>query len=72
MVVNNIPGIIVTLMDTSNVANVFIAGKVMKWQGSLVGVDMPKLHQEWNKALDGLFERSKFPRNMFGTCCSVT
>jgi cytosine/adenosine deaminase-related metal-dependent hydrolase len=30
---NNVPGTIVTLMDTSNVENVFIAGRVMKWQG---------------------------------------
>src|SRR5262249_7066456 len=35
---NNVPGTIVTLMDTSNVENVFVAGKVMKWQGKLVGI----------------------------------
>ena len=38
---NNVPGTVVTLMDTSNVEHVFIAGKVMKWQGKLVGVDLP-------------------------------
>jgi 5-methylthioadenosine/S-adenosylhomocysteine deaminase len=32
---NNVPGTVVTMMDTSNVANVFIAGKVMKWQSNL-------------------------------------
>ena len=26
-------------MDTSNVDNVFVAGKVAKWQGKLVGID---------------------------------
>ncbi len=30
---NNVPGTVVTLMDTSNVENVFVAGKIRKWQG---------------------------------------
>src|ERR1700730_17154367 len=40
--VNNVPGTIVTLMDTSNVENVFVAGKVVKWHGTLVGVDLSR------------------------------
>src|SRR5262245_7154741 len=35
---NNAPGAVVTLMDTSNVDTVFIAGKLMKRAGKLVGV----------------------------------
>ena len=72
MVVNNIPGIVVTLMDTSNVENVFIAGKVAKWQGNLVGVDLNRLRQDTNKALDGLISRSKHDRDLFGSCCINT
>jgi len=40
MPLNNAAGAVVTLMDTSNVDTVFIAGKLMKRGGSLVGVDL--------------------------------
>ena len=66
---NNVPGAIVTLMDTSNVEHVFIAGKVMKWQGTLVGVDVNRLRLRAEKARDGLLARTKFPRDLFGSCC---
>jgi cytosine/adenosine deaminase-related metal-dependent hydrolase len=66
---NNVPGAIVTLMDTSNVENVFIAGKVVKWQGKLVGVDLSRIKAQAEKSRDGLLARSKFPRNLFGSCC---
>ncbi len=67
---NNAPGAIVTLMDTSNVENVFIAGKVMKWQGSLVGVDVDRIGREIEQACDGVLARSKSSRNLFDTCCA--
>lgn len=66
---NNVPGAIVTLMDTSNVEHVFIAGKVMKWQGKLVGVDLNRLQLQAEKSRDGLLARTKFPRDLFGSCC---
>jgi 5-methylthioadenosine/S-adenosylhomocysteine deaminase len=66
---NNVPGAIVTLMDTSNVENVFIAGKIVKWQGKLVGVDLSRIKSRAEKSRDGLIARSKFPRNLFGSCC---
>src|SRR3984893_10610943 len=37
---NNAPGVVVNLMNPSNVENVFIAGKVKKWRGNLVGGDV--------------------------------
>ena len=61
---NNAPGTVVTLMDTSNVENVVIAGKVMKWQGKLVGVDLNRIRRTTDKARDGLLERAKYPRNL--------
>ena len=67
--VNNVPGTVVTLMDTSNVENVFVAGKVRKWQGKLVGVDLPKLRRHIETARDGLLQRAKFPRELFASCC---
>jgi 5-methylthioadenosine/S-adenosylhomocysteine deaminase len=69
---NNVPGSVVTLMDTSNVENVFIAGKLMKWQGKLVGVDMSRVKALAEKSRDGLMARSKFPRDLFGSCCVAT
>ncbi len=66
---NNVPGAVVTLMDTSNVEHVFIAGKIAKWQGKLVGVDINRLRARAEQARDGVLSRSKFNGNMFGSCC---
>jgi cytosine/adenosine deaminase-related metal-dependent hydrolase len=67
---NNVPGTVVTLLDTSNVENVFIAGKVMKWQGKLVGVDLNRIRRAIETARDGVLTRAKVPRNLFDTCCA--
>ena len=40
---NNVPGAVVNLMNPMNVDTVFIAGKVKKWRGSLVGVDVARV-----------------------------
>ena len=68
---NNVPGTIVTLMDTSNVENVFVAGKVVKWQGKLVGMDLNRLRGDIEKSRDGLLARTKQRRNFFGSCCTA-
>jgi cytosine/adenosine deaminase-related metal-dependent hydrolase len=66
---NNVPGTVVTMMDTSNVDTVLIAGRVMKWQGRLVGVDVPRLRRQIDQARDGLLARAKYPRQLFESCC---
>jgi len=66
---SNVPGAVVTLMDTSNVVNVFIAGKVMKWQGQMVGVDVNRLIQQANASAEGLLARSGYVGDLFNTCC---
>jgi cytosine/adenosine deaminase-related metal-dependent hydrolase len=43
MPVNNAYGAVALGMDTSNVDSVFIAGRLMKSQGKLVGIDMPRI-----------------------------
>jgi 5-methylthioadenosine/S-adenosylhomocysteine deaminase len=68
---NNVPGTVVTLMDTSNVENVFVAGKVRKWQGRLVSVDLPKLRRHIETARDGLLQRANFSRAWFASCCGT-
>ena len=68
---NNVPGTVVTLMDTSNVENVFVAGKAMKWQGQLVGVDLHRLRLQIERSRDGLLARTSQSPNLFGTCCAA-
>jgi cytosine/adenosine deaminase-related metal-dependent hydrolase len=67
---NNVPGTIVTLMDTSNVENVFVAGKLMKWQGKLVGVDLNGVRRTIEKSRDAVLARAGYSSDRFGTCCS--
>jgi 5-methylthioadenosine/S-adenosylhomocysteine deaminase len=67
---NNAPGAVVTLMDSSNVENVFIASRVMKWRGRLVGVDEDRIRKTAIKSRDGLLARTNYKRNMFGSCCA--
>jgi cytosine/adenosine deaminase-related metal-dependent hydrolase len=66
---NNVPGTVVTMMDTSNVDGVFIAGRVMKWGGELVGIDLARIRRLTDQARDGLMARAKSPRNLFDSCC---
>jgi cytosine/adenosine deaminase-related metal-dependent hydrolase len=67
---NNAPGAIVTLMDTSNVDTVLIAGKVMKRSGKLVGIDMNRIRRTVEASRDAVLARAKYPRNLFGSCCA--
>jgi 5-methylthioadenosine/S-adenosylhomocysteine deaminase len=39
--VNRVPGAVVSLMDRTNVETVIVAGKVRKWKGRLLDVDLP-------------------------------
>ncbi len=59
MPVNNAYGAIVLNMDTSNVDTVFIAGKLMKSQGKLVGVDMPRITRLLNQSRDYLVAKTR-------------
>jgi cytosine/adenosine deaminase-related metal-dependent hydrolase len=66
---NNVPGTVVTLMDTSNVDSVFVAGAVRKWRGALVGVDLDRLRSRIEASRDGVLARAKQAKNLFGSCC---
>jgi 5-methylthioadenosine/S-adenosylhomocysteine deaminase len=68
---NNVPGTVVTLMDTSNVETVFVAGKIVKWQGKLVGVDLGRLRRLIEKSRDAVLARARYTPDLFGTCCSA-
>lgn len=62
---NHVTGAVVTLMERSNVDTVMVAGKIMKWKGELVGVDVPKLRGELEASRDYLFEASGIERDIF-------
>ena len=39
---NQVPGAVVSLMERTNVETVIVAGKVRKWKGKLLDVDLPQ------------------------------
>ena len=63
---NNAPGMVVNLMNPSHVDTVFIAGKVKKWRGNLVGVDVPRVLRLVQEARDAVIRRANFPTNLLG------
>jgi len=64
---NNVPGAVVSLMERSNVDTVIVAGKVRKWQGALLDVDLPKLTNELTESRDRLFKAAGLERDLFGS-----
>ena len=62
---NHVPGAVVTLMDRSNVDTVMVAGKLRKWKGKLLDVDLPKLRGELEASRDYLFEAAGVPHDLF-------
>ncbi len=62
---NNVPGAVVSLMDTSNVETVIVAGKVRKWKGQLLDVDMRHLRRHLARSRDFLFDAAGIPQNLF-------
>jgi 5-methylthioadenosine/S-adenosylhomocysteine deaminase len=58
MPVNNAYGAVALMMDTSNVDTVFIAGKLMKSQGKLVGVDMNRITRLLNQSREYLLAKT--------------
>jgi 5-methylthioadenosine/S-adenosylhomocysteine deaminase len=54
---NNAPGAVVTLMDTSHVKHVMIAGEFKYWNYELVGWNVDKLVKAITRARDNMLER---------------
>jgi 5-methylthioadenosine/S-adenosylhomocysteine deaminase len=63
---NNAPGAVVNVMNPSHVDAVFIAGKVKKWRGTLVGVDVPRVLRLVAEARDSVVRRAGFRMNLLG------
>ena len=66
MPLNNAYAAVVQGMDTSNVDSVFVGGKLKKWKGELVGVDLGRLQRLAEQSRDHLVAAAKWPRTALG------
>lgn len=62
---NHVPGAIVSLMERSNVDTVIVAGKVRKWKGQMLDVDLAKLRGELEASRDYLFSTAGIAKDLF-------
>jgi cytosine/adenosine deaminase-related metal-dependent hydrolase len=62
---NVVPGAVVSLMERTNVETVIVAGKVRKWQGKLLDVDLRRLRGELEDSRDFLFQAAGVPQDLF-------
>lgn len=58
MPLNSAAGAVVTLMERSNVDTVLVAGKIRKWAGRLVDVNLSALRRRLADSRDELFQRA--------------
>src|SRR6266567_27223 len=63
---NQVPGAVVSLMDRTNVETVIVAGKIRKWKGKLLGLDLPALRNRLEASRDYVFAAANIPQNLFG------
>jgi cytosine/adenosine deaminase-related metal-dependent hydrolase len=64
---NQVPGAVVSLMDRTNVETVIVAGKIRKWQGQLLDVDVDKLRRDLENSRDYVFRQAGIPQDLFST-----
>jgi cytosine/adenosine deaminase-related metal-dependent hydrolase len=62
---NNVPGAVVSLMDRTNVETVIVAGKVRKWKGKLLDVDLNHLRRLLEASRDDIFAAAGVPQNLY-------
>ncbi|MGB9365158.1 MAG: amidohydrolase family protein [Xanthobacteraceae bacterium] len=63
--VNHVPGAVVQMMDRSNVETVIVAGKVRKWKGRMLDVDLSRLRDQLEDSRNFLYQRAGIPQNLF-------
>lgn len=64
--INNAPGAVVNLMNPGHVDSVFIAGKVKKWKGQMVGVDVQRVLRMAQSSRDEVLQRCGFKIDLLG------
>jgi cytosine/adenosine deaminase-related metal-dependent hydrolase len=62
---NQVPGAVVSLMDRTNVETVIVAGKVRKWKGRMLDVDLDRLRREIESSRDYIFSAAGIPQDLF-------
>jgi 5-methylthioadenosine/S-adenosylhomocysteine deaminase len=62
---NNVPGAVVSLMDRTNVETVIVAGRVRKWKGKLLDVDLNHLRRKLESSRDDIFAAAKVPQDLY-------
>jgi cytosine/adenosine deaminase-related metal-dependent hydrolase len=62
---NVVPGAVVSLMDRTNVETVIVAGKVRKWKGKLLGVNLRRLRNQLEDSRDFLFSAAGVSQDLF-------
>jgi cytosine/adenosine deaminase-related metal-dependent hydrolase len=62
---NQVPGAVVSLMDRTNVETVIVAGKIRKWQGQLLDVDLRHLRRQLEASRDYIFAAAGIEQDLF-------
>ena len=62
---NHVPGAVVSLMERSNVETVMVAGKIRKWKGQMVDVDLGRLRRQLEESRDVIFARAGIQKDLF-------
>jgi 5-methylthioadenosine/S-adenosylhomocysteine deaminase len=62
---NHVPGAVVSLMERTNVETVIVAGKVRKWKGRLLDVDLARLRRQLEDSRDFIFAKAGVSQNLF-------
>jgi cytosine/adenosine deaminase-related metal-dependent hydrolase len=62
---NHVPGAVVSLMERNNVETVIVAGKVRKWKGRLLDVNLHRLRRKLENSRDFLFSAAGISKDLF-------
>ncbi len=62
---SQVPGAVASLMDRTNVETVIVAGKVRKWKGQLLDVDLRRLSQQLSASRGYVFAAAGIPKDLF-------
>jgi 5-methylthioadenosine/S-adenosylhomocysteine deaminase len=64
---NQVPGAVVSLMERTNVETVIVAGKVRKWKGRLLDVNLDRLRSQLEASRDFIFSKAGVPQDLFSS-----
>ena len=54
-------------MDRTNVETVIVAGKIRKWKGQLLDVDLPHLRRQLEASRDYVFAQAGIQQDLFSS-----